>query len=102
MEIKKTVDGKNLIIAISGRLDTVTAPELEKELSDSAIDGAETVTLDMSELEYVSSTGLRVILVLHKNVSKFGGALKIINVNSMIMELFKMTGMSDYLDIQAL
>ncbi len=101
MEIKKTVNGNNLIVALKGRLDTVTAPELEKELSQSALDGAETVTLDMSELEYVSSSGLRVILVLHKNMSKLGGALKIINVNSMIMELFKMTGMSDYLDIQA-
>lgn len=100
MEIKKALNNQNLIISIKGRLDTMTAPQLEEEIKGTSLDEVEMVTLNMRELEYISSSGLRVILVLYKTMSKQGGHLKIVNVSDMIMELFTMTGMADYLDIE--
>ena len=69
-------------------------------LSAIDFDGVETVTLNLKDLEYISSSGLRVILALYKNLKSKGGNLKIVNVSNTIMELFSMTGMSDYLDIE--
>ncbi len=100
MEIKKALSNQNLIISVKGRLDTMTAPQLEEEINSTALDEVETITLNMRELEYVSSSGLRVILVLYKTMAKKGGHLKIVNVNPMVMELFTMTGMADYLDVE--
>lgn len=100
MEIQTNLSNQNLIISLIGRLDTMTAPQLEKEINDSTLEDIETVTLNMRELEYISSSGLRVILMLYKKLTGLGGKLKIVNVNDMIMELFSMTGMSEYLDIE--
>lgn len=100
MEINKAISNQNVIISLKGRLDTMTAPQLESEINNLDYAETETVTLKLQELEYVSSSGLRVILMLHKNLKKNGGNLKIVNVSNTIMELFSMTGMADYLDIE--
>ena len=67
MTITKNQNGQNLEVALSGRLDTMTAPELESELKDS-VEGIETLTLDFAGLEYISSAGLRVLLSAHKTI----------------------------------
>ena len=100
MEINKAISNQNVIFAIRGRLDTMTAPQLQEEINNTSLDDVETVTLNMRELEYISSSGLRVIMALYKSLNNSGGNLKIVNVSSAIMELFKMTGMADYLDIE--
>lgn len=78
----------------------MTAPQLDDEAKSINFDEVETVTLNLKDLEYISSSGLRVILALYKNLKSKGGNLKIVNVSNTIMELFSMTGMSDYLDIE--
>ena len=98
MKITKKQNGTNLEIALDGRLDTVTSPELEKELKDS-LDAIETLTMDFSKLDYISSAGLRVLLSAHKTMSKKGG-LKITNVNEIVKEVFDVTGFADILTIE--
>lgn len=97
MTISKTVNGTELTLALEGRLDTVTAPELEKELKES-LDGAESLILDFSKLDYISSAGLRVLLSAHKMMVGKGG-MKITNVNEIVAEVFEVTGFADILDI---
>ena len=97
MKITKRVNGTALDIALEGRLDTTTAPELERELKDS-MDAADTLTLDFGNLEYISSAGLRVLLGAHKAMGKKGG-LKVVNVNEIVKEVFDVTGFSDILTI---
>lgn len=97
MKISKTQSEKELTIALEGRLDTVTAPELEKELKDT-LDQADSLTLDFSGLEYISSAGLRVMLSAHKAMQGKGG-MKIIHVNEIVREVFDVTGFSDILHI---
>ena len=84
--------------ALEGRLDTTTAPELEKELK-SDMDGAVGLTMDFSRLDYISSAGLRVLLSAHKAMSRKGG-MKVTNVNEIVREVFDVTGFSDILDIE--
>lgn len=100
MEINKAISNQNVIITLKGRLDTMTATQLDDEAKSIDFDGVEAVTLNLKDLEYISSSGLRVILALYKNLKSKGGNLKIVNVSNTIMELFSMTGMSDYLDIE--
>lgn len=99
MQITTNISNHNLIISLSGRLDTITSPQLEEEINRNSFDEIETVTLNMRALEYVSSAGLRVVLKLHKKMTAQGGQLKLINVNDMIMEIFTMTGMDSFLEI---
>ncbi len=98
MTITANQKDKALEIALEGRLDTMTAPELESELNKS-LPGAETLTLDFSKLDYISSAGLRVLLSAHKNMSAKGG-MKIKNVNEIVREVFDVTGFSDILTIE--
>ena len=99
MQITTNISNQNLIISLSGRLDTITSPQLEEEVNRNSFDEIETVTLNMRALEYISSAGLRVVLKLHKKMTAQGGQLKLINVNDMIMEIFTMTGMDSFLEI---
>ena len=99
MQITTNISNSNLIISLSGRLDTITSPQLEEEINRNSFDEIETVTLNMRALEYISSAGLRVVLKLHKKMTAQGGQLKLINVNDMIMEIFTMTGMDSFLEI---
>lgn len=98
MTIEKKVNGSALEIALEGRLDTMTAPELEKELN-AALGSADSLVLDFSKLEYISSAGLRVLLSAHKTMSAKGG-MKVTNVNEIVQEVFEVTGFSDILNIE--
>jgi len=92
MTINKTLHGSTLELKLEGRLDTNTAPELEK-------DGVTDLILDLGELEYLSSAGLRVLLSTQKIMNK-QGSMVVKNVNETIMEIFEITGFSDILTIQ--
>lgn len=98
MTISKQQTGKSAVLALEGRLDTVTAPELEKELQE-ILPEAEDLTLDFSALEYISSAGLRVLLSAHKVMSRKGG-MKIRNVSEIVREVFDVTGFCDILTIE--
>lgn len=98
MTINKTLNGKELIIEIEGRLDTTTAPELENELKAS-LDGIEILIMDLEKLDYISSAGIRVILSTQKTMNK-QGKLIIKKVNESVMEVFDITGMVDILTIE--
>ena len=98
MKITKNVNGNIATIALEGRLDTTTAPELEKELK-TVIESADALTLDFGSLDYISSAGLRVLLSAHKAMSKKGG-MKVVNVNELVREVFDVTGFSDILTIE--
>ncbi len=98
MTINKQQTGAELTLAVNGRLDTTTAPELEKELNAS-LNGAESLILDFSKLEYISSAGLRVLLSAQKQMSKKGG-MKVRNVNEVVQEVFEVTGFADILTIE--
>lgn len=97
MDITKNVNGSALNIALAGRLDTITAPALDKELKDS-LPGIETLAIDFSKLEYISSAGLRVLLGAQKVMNR-QGSMTVSNVSENIMEIFEMTGFSDILTI---
>ena len=99
MTIDKQLDGKKLTMKLSGRLDTMTAPELEAEVK-SSLDGVEELVMDFSELEYISSAGLRVLLAAQKVMNE-QGEMKLVGVNDIIMEIFEVTGFSDILTIEA-
>ncbi len=98
MTIEKTVEGTELNLALTGRLDTTTAPQLETELKRS-IGGVESLVLDFAGLEYLSSAGLRVLLAAQKVMNK-QGKMVIRNVNETISEVFEITGFSDILTIE--
>ena len=98
MTIDKVQDGAKLTVKVSGRLDTTTAPELEDDLKAS-LEGIEDLTMDFSDLEYISSAGLRVLLSAQKIMNK-QGSMVVTGVNSTIMEIFEVTGFSDILTIQ--
>ena len=98
MTITKKLEGKHLNMALEGRLDTTTAPQLESELQQS-IDGITELTMDFAGLEYLSSAGLRVLLSAQKVMNK-QGTMVIHNVNETIMEIFEVTGFVDVLTIE--
>ena len=98
MTIEKKINGEALTLIVSGRLDTQTAPELEKEL-DGVLPGLKELTFDMADLEYVSSAGLRVILKAQKAMNT-QGSMKLTGVNDSIMEVFDITGFLDILTIE--
>lgn len=95
MKIEKKMSGTELTVAVEGRLDTTTAPELEKELKEHY--GSLTrLTLDFAELEYISSAGLRVVLSAHKAMN---GRMVVNNATEIVREVFEVTGFSDILNI---
>ncbi|MBQ2040846.1 MAG: STAS domain-containing protein [Lachnospiraceae bacterium] len=98
MKIKKSQNDSRLIIALEGRLDTLTAPQLEAELNAS-LDVISELEFDFKDLEYISSAGLRVLLSAHKAMAKKDG-MKVINVREEVMEVFELTGFSDILTIE--
>lgn len=98
MNIIKNLNGKTLNIALEGRLDTTTAPQLESELKQSVADNTELI-LDFAKLEYLSSAGLRVLLAAQKVMNK-QGKMVIRNVNDVISEVFEVTGFADILTVE--
>ena len=98
MVINKTAEGDKLTLALQGRLDTTTAPQLEAELKAS-VDDVKELTFDFAELEYISSAGLRVLLSAQKTMTK-QGSMVVKNVNADIMDVFELTGFADILTIK--
>ena len=98
MNIEQKKDGKALVLALAGRLDTVTAPELEAALND-ALAGVEELTFDFEKLDYISSAGLRVLLAAQKTMNR-QGSMKVIHANEMILEIFEVTGFADILTVE--
>ena len=98
MTIEKKLGNESATLIVSGRLDTQTAPELENEL-DSVLAGLKELTFDFTNLEYVSSAGLRVILKAQKAMNA-QGSMKLTGVNDSIMEVFDITGFLDILTIE--
>ena len=96
IEIKRNAE--ETIIELVGRLDTITAPALDKTIS-SDIEGAKQLVIDFKSLEYISSAGLRVLLGAQKKMQKVG-TMKLVNVCEEVMEVFEMTGFSDILTIE--
>ena len=98
MQLTSERDGNKLTVSIEGRVDTTTAPELEKYILENT-DGVTELLLDLGEMSYTSSAGLRVLLKAHKLMSK-QGELMVTKVQSDVMEIFDMTGFSDILTIE--
>lgn len=98
MTISKKQDGTKLAISLTGRLDTITAPEFESELN-SSIEGIDDLTIDFSGLDYISSAGLRILLLAQKKMNK-QGKMRVTGVGDTIMEIFEVTGFSDILTIE--
>lgn len=97
MKIEAKLDGGTQTFELDGRLDTTTAPELESKIGD--LSGVEELIIDMKNLEYISSAGLRVILKAQKIMNE-KGSMKLKNVGESIMEVFEITGFSDFLTIE--
>lgn len=98
MKITQNREGNQLTISLGGRMDTTTAPELEA-VADTALAGVETLVMDLEQLDYVSSAGLRVFLKIQKLMNT-QGTMKVIHVNETIMEVFDITGFVDILTIE--
>ena len=98
MTINKIQDGTSLTIALEGRLDTTTSPELDAVLNES-LPGVTELVLDFAKLSYISSAGLRVLLIAQKTMAT-QGAMKVCNVNDVIMEIFELTGFSGIITIE--
>ena len=98
LNINKTIENGKAAFSLEGRLDTVSAPELEAELKE-ALEGVSELTLDLEKLEYISSAGLRVLLAAQKEMNK-RGTMKVTHVGETIMEIFEVTGFSDILTIE--
>ena len=98
MNVIKESSGSQLTLRIQGRLDTTTAPQLETELKAS-VEGVTALVLDLAELAYISSAGLRVVLMAQKIMNK-QGAMVVRNVDPNVLEVFEVTGFSDILTIE--
>lgn len=98
MEITKTPAGNDMTVGISGKLDTQTAPEFEDAMRE-GLDDVKNLTVDLTDLEYISSAGLRAILSLYKRMSK-QGSMVIKNANDDVMDVFDMTGFTELLNIE--
>ena len=98
MTVNTQKNDKALTVFVEGRLDTTTSPELEKVL-DANLEGINDLTFDFASLEYISSSGLRVLLKAQKRMNR-EGSMKIVHVNELINEVFDVTGFSDILTIE--
>ncbi len=98
MTIQVNKNGNEMTVAIEGRLDTTTAPELEKTLKEN-LDGIAALVLDFAALEYISSAGLRVVLGAQKTMNK-QGSMVVRHVNETVNEVFEITGFADILTIE--
>ena len=95
MNITKKQEGATLVIALNDRLDTITAPQVDAEIQN-GLDGVENLIWDFSDLDYITSAGLRVMALAQRKM--FGtGTTKIINANDTVRGVFEMTGMDDML-----
>ena len=98
MTIKTFQSEDQLTLVIAGRVDTTTSPELEEEISKS-IDDIKNLTLDFSDVEYISSAGLRVLLSTQKKMNRQGN-MKVVHCNSTVLDVFEVTGFKDIRTIE--
>ena len=98
MTINQEMNGSALTLALEGRLDTLTSPQLEEQLNAS-LEGVSDLVLDLEKLDYMSSAGLRVLLAAQKRMNQ-QGSMKVTHVNPIIMEIFEVTGFSEILTIE--
>ena len=98
MTITTEKNGEAILLKIEGRLDTTTAPEIEKAIYEMP-ESTKDLVLDMNALEYISSAGLRVLLAAQKKMNKIG-TMKLVGVCDAVMEVFEMTGFADILTIE--
>lgn len=98
LNIIKEQNDKNLVVALDGRLDTTTSPNLEEELK-ATLPSVEDLVFDLTKLEYISSAGLRVLLSAQKTMNK-QGSMVVKNVSEEVKEIFEVTGFSDILTIE--
>jgi anti-sigma B factor antagonist len=98
MVINKTINGSQLTLAVEGRVDTTTAPQLEAELK-ADIEGITDLCFDLAKLDYISSAGLRVLLAAQKLMNR-QGSMKLVNLNETVMDIFDVTGFSSILTIE--
>ncbi len=99
MDINKKINNDLLTVTLIGRLDTNTAPMLQEEMKEE-ISTHKNILLDFSEVDYISSAGLRTLLFLHKNIQESGGAFSLSNCNEIVLDVFKMTGFDTMLNIK--
>lgn len=97
LNITKNIENGQGMLALEGRLDTMSAPELEQVMQDT-LPGLTALELDFAKLDYISSAGLRVLLSAQKQMNK-QGSMTLTNVNDTILEIFEVTGFSDILTI---
>ncbi len=97
MTVKSIKNGNSITLSVKGRVDTTTAPELEQAVKN--CEGISELIIDMNELEYISSAGLRVILYANKMMNE-NGSMKLINVSAPIMEILDITGFTDIITIE--
>lgn len=98
MKVTKALEGKQLTVSIEGRLDTLTAPELERELKP-AMEGIDTLVFDLMDLAYISSAGLRVLISAAQAMTRQGGSMTVVNSSSDVRNIFEITGLTDILGI---
>ena len=99
MNITKSVEGSVMKVSVSGRLDTATAPQLESELKDS-LDGIKELVLEIPELDYISSAGLRVFLSALKAMKAKNGTMRVTGASEMVREIFDVTGFSEIMTLE--
>ncbi len=100
MDIEKKIDDGKVIYHIIGRVDTQTAPDLQAALDKGFEEGEKDLVLDFVDVQYLSSAGLRTVLYAQKRINTMdGGKMILVNVRPVVMEVFDMTGFSDFLDI---
>lgn len=99
MTIDKHLEGKKLTVAVEGRLDTLTAPDLEAELTP-ALEGIEAIEFDFARLAYISSAGLRVLVNAAQALDERDGEMRILNANSDVRNIFEITGLTDPLGVE--
>jgi anti-sigma B factor antagonist len=93
------VNGERMTIALEGRLDTLTAPELQKDLGGYKLSELSEIVLDLSKLDYISSAGLRVLLQAFRSM-KMGGVLRVTNANDITKKVFEVTGFDEIFTIE--
>ena len=98
LNVKKNIENGKAAFELEGRLDTTSAPVFEKELKDT-LDGVTEMSIDLEKLEYISSAGLRVLLIAHKTMARKGG-LRVLHPDKAVMEVFEVTGFSELLNIE--
>ncbi|MCF0168575.1 MAG: STAS domain-containing protein [Bacteroidales bacterium] len=100
METTVSINGTNAVVTLSGRLDTPSAPQVENELKSLTGGEITSAVIDCENLSYISSSGLRILISLHKHFTKTGGSLTVRNLTPAIKEVFDMTGFTNIFNIE--